>query len=1354
MSSLQPATSWRLGLCLCLLSFSGLTAAAAPPEVPEVLKSWEGWVTWGVEHRDCPTLYSSAEEPICFWPSRLEFSASEEGGSWNTTVRVFEDAWVELPGSGDLWPINVRVGEDPAVVVGRNGRPAVKLPAGLQQLSGEFRWDRMPQRIAIPKAIGILSLEVNGSPVANANWDPSGEVWLKRVRSEAADKDVLKLKVYRLIEDGIPIWLRTEIEVTVSGKSREEELGWIMPVGWQISTVDSPLPVAVDDRGLIKAQVRAGVWTIAVNAFRTTDPGEIRFAPEATPVAATEWVGLKTDPSFRISQLTDLSPVDVTQTTFPSKWRNLPVFLWNTDQAFGLVQKLRGLGEQSPESLSIERRMWLDEDGDGLTVQDRLSGKMQQIWRLDAVNGYELGAVRVSGVGQLITANPQTGASGVEIRRRDLELDAIGRVQRGKEMSAVGWKTNVDSMHLTLTLPPGWRVFAILGSGADRIDGDWLTAWTLLDLFLLLIFALAVYRLYGIVAGIVALVAFGLSYHEPDAPRFLWLLLLMPLALLRVVGDGAGKRWILAWKYIVIGLLLISLIPFAVLQTQSVIYPQLDTTGMVYGSRGILAWPGSAYMRSARVGDFEMMQSDSSISVGGREQIAASSRFSASNLLNDPNAKIQTGPARPRWTWNSVRCTWNGTVTSDQTFRPFLISLPWHRVLTIVRLILLMLLAGLLIGGRKLRLPRWKRAGPVATASLALMLLPGTAAAQFPDQEMLDGLRQRLLETPDAFPNAAEIPDVRLSIDGGQLEMRARIHAALDVAVPLPGRLPSWSPVSVTLDDQPDVVVTRRDGFLWLLVPRGVHDIVVKGLLPEETDWEWSFLLKPKYVSVDAPGWNVTGVSKDGVPDTQVFFVKEQVAADDTAAYDRTNFNDIVIVDRYLEIGIDSKVHNTVTRLSPPGKAISLQVPLLPRESVLSAGREVSDAAIAVRMGATQSEFSWDSELPSGSEIRLVAAPSSSWVERWHLITSPVWNVTISGELRPVFEDDQQDLIPVWHPWPGEAATLSFSKPVPVSGDIMTVQDVSYEATISGRQRTSKLVLDLEASVAGDFVMELDAGADITTLIVDGQQIPVQRDGPRLIVPTHPGRQAVQVEWKTDEAIQTVVSSGQIKLPVEASNITTAMAFPENRWILWADGPLRGPAVRFWTILAVAILVALALGTIPHTPLRRWEWVLLALGLTQVHLMAAMVVVAWLFALSWRGRKEEFFDRQTFNAMQLGIILLTLTSLFILVIVVGQGLLGHPDMFIIGNGSTRTYLQWFQPRSGPDLPSPWVVSISVWYYRLLMLFWALWLAMSLLRWLTWGWNQFSHGGAWQSGPLEATLVPEETVPTVPASPNS
>jgi hypothetical protein len=197
---------------------------------------------------------------------------------------------------------------------------------------------------------------------------------------------------------------------------------------------------------------------------------------------------------------------------------------------------------------------------------------------------------------------------------------------------------------------------------------------------------------------------------------------------------------------------------------------------------------------------------------------------------------------------------------------------------------------------------------------------------------------------------------------------------------------------------------------------------------------------------------------------------------------------------------------------------------------------------------------------------------------------------------------------------------------------------------------------------------------------------------------------------------------------------------PENRWILWADGPLRGPAVRFWTILAIAILAALALGSIPHSPLKRWEWVLLAIGLTQVHLMAAMLVVSWLFLLAWRGRRTEFTVRRwAFNLLQLGIVLLTFAALTVLIVVVSQGLLGNPDMFIVGNGSSQTYLQWFQPRVGPQLPMTSVVSISVWFYRLLMLCWALWLASALLNWLSWGWKQFSHGEAWRKKPRHEAI---------------
>ena len=57
-----------------------------------------------------------------------------------------------------------------------------------------------------------------------------------------------------------------------------------------MATVDSPIPVAVDDQGRMKAQVRAGKWRIRLDAFRTSDVREIAFPENAEPIVEQELV--------------------------------------------------------------------------------------------------------------------------------------------------------------------------------------------------------------------------------------------------------------------------------------------------------------------------------------------------------------------------------------------------------------------------------------------------------------------------------------------------------------------------------------------------------------------------------------------------------------------------------------------------------------------------------------------------------------------------------------------------------------------------------------------------------------------------------------------------------------------------------------------------------------------------------------------------------------------------------------------------------------------------------------------------------------------------------------------------------
>ncbi|HSI11020.1 MAG TPA: hypothetical protein VK961_03200, partial [Chthoniobacter sp.] len=1510
------------------IAFTSFGHAASPSadagrQIPDPLKPWESWALWDDAKRACPTPFSDPHKPLCFWPSRMGLQATQTGAQFDVVVTVFSETWVPLPGDASAWPAAVKSNDAPVVVVEHDSSPSVRLGAGTFHIVGEYHWPTMPQRIFIPREIGILGLIIDGQPVEAPSWDGNGMLWLKRGAStEEVDRNSLSMKVYGQIEDGLPMWLRTEVELIVSGKSREEELGIVLPEGWKIASVGGPIPVSVDDAGKMKAQVRAGRWKLRVDAFRLDQPKEFRYAPGAKPAVADELIGFLARSELRSVEVAGMPSVDVSQTTFPDAWRDGPVYRWDTSKAFSIEERMRGMGEKKPEGLRIKRELWLDENGRDLTFRDEINGLRQQVWRLDAAEGLELGSVRSGGQGQLITRNPQNGAAGVEIRQRDLNLEATGRLPRAGSIFATGWRTDADALQLTLNLPPGWRLFALFG--ADWVHGDWLTAWTLLDLFLLLVFTLAVFRLWSWRAAVLAFIAFGLSYQEAGAPRYLWLILLVPLALQRVVPEGWGRQIVAVGKWIIIVIFVFVFVPFVAAQITKALYPQLESVGE-YRSRSsrtlddtrgfengavapAMAPPGEAdtsrirqklerivipklefreatiqeaidYLSQQSIElDTESPASDRGVRFvlqigsvppaapavvgmpsptearitvsltniplveavryvagltnlkfkvepdrvvivpitentdvlitkewkvppglipGSGQDMAknwlvangvqfngqASATFivnsnrlivrntqdqldlidglmptgqalrapvaraagaadatlgwsvsrssvASENLNYDPKARIQTGPGVPEWKWREVSFGWNGPVSAAQQVRPVLISLGLERVLTVLRVALLLALAGVLLGAPKIGGSFLRGTAGKAAALVAFALLTAQASAQttIPDSNTIELLRKRLLETSDAYPHAAEIPSATLTLNERKIVLDAEVHAAIRTAVPMPGRLPGWSPVNVLVDDKPQVSLRRDDGFLWVLVEAGIHHVHVEGALATTTEWEWNYVLKPRQVKIDAPEWNVSGVKPDGTVDAQVILSRKQKAVAEQSSYEQQALETIVVVDRRIELGLVWQIHTNVRRLSPPGKAVVLHLPLVAGENVFSPGAIVKEGMIEVRLAATAQTYSWDSEMALSKQLKLATRASDTWVEQWSLVASPVWDVALSG-LAPVFEPSDASLVPVWHPWPGEGIELTVSRPEAIAGATMTVDRAAYELALGKRQRTSQLNFALRSSLGEDFLVELPADAEVTSLTRDGASIPVRRDAGKLVIPVHPGEQNLSIGWKRNVNLTPRAVTDEVRLPVEGANIQSKIAVPEDRWILWAGGPQRGPAVRFWGIFVCALLAAVALGRMVRSPLKTAEWMLLVIGLTQVPLLAGLAVVGWLFLLAWRGSDSfQSLSKASYNTLQILLIPLTFAALAILVAAVGEGLLGRPEMFIVGNDSTQTVLHWFKARSDGQLPHCECLSISTWWYRLFMLVWALWLALALIRWLQRGWKSFGTGG--------------------------
>ena len=241
----------------------------------------------------------------------------------------------------------------------------------------------------------------------------------------------------------------------------------------------------------------------------------------------------------------------------------------------------------------------------------------------------------------------------------------------------------------------------------------------------------------------------------------------------------------------------------------------------------------------------------------------------------DPDARVQTGPGRPDWSWQRVSLAWSGPVERDQEIGLWLLP-PWlNGALAVLRVALLAALVLLLLG----RLPRRAGAGArrrcigsAVALALALGLAPAPARAELPTPELLEELRERLLERPSCAPSCATASRLALSVAPERLELRLGVDVAAESAVPLPERRHAatragFTPDTIAVDGRPAEAV-RRDaaGQLWLRLAPGSHVIGLAGPLPARANVEIPLPLRPQRVElIGAPrGWTVLGLDAAG----------------------------------------------------------------------------------------------------------------------------------------------------------------------------------------------------------------------------------------------------------------------------------------------------------------------------------------------------------------------------------------------------------------------------------------------------------------------------------------------------------
>jgi hypothetical protein len=485
---------------------------------------------------------------------------------------------------------------------------------------------------------------------------------------------------------------------------------------------------------------------------------------------------------------------------------------------------------------------------------------------------------------------------------------------------------------------------------------------------------------------------------------------------------------------------------------------------------------------------------------------------------------------------------------------------------------------------------------------------------------------------------------------------------------------------------------------------------------------------------VAATGWQVAGVDGERLIADALSLIRPATARNGgTSVPTREEFPPFVRITRTVNFDLDWTIENTIERLAPEHGAFSLRIPLLPGESVLTAGLPVHDGAVEVALPAGVAQTGWKSSLARTGTLALAAPVDAPYVEVWRLAVGPSWHVEAAGTPEVYSSGEPSGVwIRRFEPRPGEKLNAAITRPAAVRGPSFAFESVTHTVTTGRRSTDTSLVLGYRSTQGERHTIRLPAGARLQSVIADGQPLTLRDQDGELALPLMPGTHEIGVSWQAADGIALAARPGVVDLGAPATNVSTTIGLPANHWILFAAGGGVGPAILYWAELAVFIALALLLTRLRRTPLAAHEWLLVGLGLSTFSWSVLVLFAVWVFVLDWRSRWHTRVEPWVFNGVQLLLVLLTVAALGSLLAAIPNGLLGTPDMRIAGPAGHGGLLEWFHDRVDRQLPRPVVISVSIWFYKAAILAWALWLSFALVRWVRWGWDAFSAERLWVS----------------------
>lgn len=633
-------------------------------KLPSLLTPWVDWVKLKNPQTSCPQ--NNENEKTCVFTSLLKISDNKESYGFEIQGMSFlPEFWLKLPSGA--WPQNTKINGQNAQVLDKDGVPLVKVSPGNFVIDFDFNKEKVLKG-------SVITLNEQIPVVLNMTkegWSVDGkELTLHAQEETSSSQDGQEeIKVYRRLDDGIPLQLITHIDITYSGKEKDLFLGKILPENFKLTSISSNIPVLEKEDGF-HARISTGQYHLQFNSYAFNDLKQINVKGLVNSIKDEVW-SINNNLSIRQNDIKGVTSVDPKQSYVPGEWQNLPAY--DVSESIKIETVHRGLNLTDDLSYSDSRVSWYGFNEGVMTHQDTMSIENNGKGFLKFQPDLKPLEFQIANEPQMLVKNHD--AQGIVLKQGNYLSQLNSQTQTDFSKNFLSdTKQNMNSW--ILNLAPRYRLIYV--SGVDKAWGSWIDNWNLYTLFAFFLISFAFYRLFGLSLAILSGVSILFFQSNVFLSWSFWPMLLLLMALLKVLPSANKFTYLVKVLSVILLCGFISMtLEFTANEVRYILNPSLDTEMSRYNPVAQTV-PGVAMDKDmAEESEKRKDTLNAPAAAPMMSSIAMPKKFSAqaqsSLVVSNKNQKIQVSPGLP---------TWSGSSYSIEAKKPsqnvsFYIASPW-----------------------------------------------------------------------------------------------------------------------------------------------------------------------------------------------------------------------------------------------------------------------------------------------------------------------------------------------------------------------------------------------------------------------------------------------------------------------------------------------------------------------------------------------------------------------------------------------------------------------------------------------------------------------------------------------------